>query len=311
MEDPFFSQYGNILDKLISFFGIMGFTKNTAKNRRVTRPSTPTQQVGKKVKKRANGKSSQSTLSHTRNHSTREVQQRKAELRGEVINPAEFRSGQATWRIFRIMAEFVEGYDFLSKINADVTIFGSARTLPGTKYYQLADELAGQLAKGGFSIITGGGPGIMEAANKGAYDAGGESIGLNIQLPFEQRINDYVRHGMGFHFFFTRKVMLTSPSQAFVAFPGGFGTMDEIFEVMTLIQTGKMQPVPVILIGKEYWNGLHRFLKEQMLDSHEAINADDLDIFSIVDTVDEAMRIIRKGVKVRDGRRRKKGIAVE
>ncbi len=222
-------------------------------------------------------------------------QMHKAVLRGEVIDPREFRSGAATWRIFRILSEFVEGYDFLSKLHADVTIFGSARIKPGTKYYKEATKLARLMAQNGFSIITGGGPGIMEAANKGAYLGGGESIGLNIQLPFEQRINKYVRHGMAFHFFFTRKVMLTSPSQAFVAFPGGFGTMDEVFEVLTLIQTHKMQPVPVILVGRDYWESLNNFIEDKMV-SYKTINKDDLDIFHIVDSAEEALEILKKTV---------------
>ncbi|HLD21914.1 MAG TPA: TIGR00730 family Rossman fold protein [Patescibacteria group bacterium] len=235
-----------------------------------------------------------------RGHWQKEIQEHKAELRGEVINPSEFRSGKATWRIFRIMAEFVEGYDFLSKLTADITIFGSARIRPGSKYYHLAEEICRLLAKKGFSIVTGGGPGIMEAANKGAYEAGGESIGINIQLPFEQRINDYVHHGMGFHFFFTRKVMLTSPAQAFIAFPGGYGTMNEIFEVLTLIQTHKMQPVPIILVGKEFWGGLYTFIKEQMLDENKAINAKDLELFTIVDSAKEVMEVIKKNVVAHD-----------
>lgn len=226
-------------------------------------------------------------------------QEKSAKMRGEVINPMEFRSGKATWRIFRIMSEFVEGYDFLSKVTTDITFFGSARLKPGSEYYMLAEELASELAKEGFSIITGGGPGIMEAANKGAFESGGESIGLNIQLPFEQRINDYVHHGMGFHFFFTRKVMLTSPSQAFVAFPGGFGTMDEIFEVMTLVQTHKMQPVPVVLFGKDFWSPLEEFMRTQMLEHYKTINAEDLELFQIVDTVEEAMDVVRNHV-IRD-----------
>lgn len=226
----------------------------------------------------------------------------KAKIRGEVINPAEFRSSEATWRIFRIMSEFVEGYDFLSKLKADVTVFGSARTKPGTKYYKVAEELALKMAKEGFSIVTGGGPGIMEAANKGAYKGGGESIGLNIQLPFEQRINKWVRHGIGFHFFFTRKVMLTSPSQAFVAFPGGFGTMDEVFEVITLIQTHKMQPVPVVLVGREFWGTLaEEFIKKEML-THHTISKDDLKIFNVVDSADEAMEILKEHVIIDKGK---------
>lgn len=221
----------------------------------------------------------------------------EATMRGEVIHPADFRSGKATWRIFRIMSEFVDGYNFLSELSADVTIFGSARTKKSSKYYKLAEKLTYMMAKEGFSVITGGGPGTMEAANKGAFRGGGESIGLNIQLPFEQRINRYVRHGMGFHFFFTRKVMLTSPSQAFIGFPGGFGTIDEVMEVLTLMQTHKMQPVPVILVGKEFWGKLREFFVEQMLGEHKAINPDDLGLFTIVDSAEEAMVILRKTVK--------------
>ncbi len=224
-----------------------------------------------------------------------------AKLRGEVIDPSEFKGGNATWRIFRIMAEFVDGYEFLSKISADVTVFGSARTKPGEKYYEEAVKLSTLMAGEEISVITGGGPGIMEAANKGAHDAGGESIGLNIQLPFEQRINKYVRHGLGFHFFFTRKVMLTSPSQAFVAFPGGFGTMDEIFEVLTLIQTKKMQPVPVILMGEDFWGPMvENFIRPQMLEAHKTISPEDMDIFHVVNSAEEAMEIIKKTVRHRD-----------
>ncbi len=218
----------------------------------------------------------------------------KAKLRGEVINPKEFRSTTATWRIFRIMSEFVEGYDFLSTLHADITVFGSARLTPDTEAYQNAEKLGKLLAESGFSVITGGGPGIMEAANKGAYEAGGESVGLNIQLPFEQRVNPYVRHTIGFHFFFTRKVMLTSPSQAFVAFPGGFGTIDEVFEVMTLLQTGKMQRVPMILFGRDFWGGLETFMKDKLLAQYKTIAEKDLELFHIVDTPEEAMEIILK-----------------
>ena len=226
------------------------------------------------------------------------VQNAEALLRGEVIHPADFRSGSATWRIFRIMAEFVDGYDFLADLKADITVFGSARTKPGSKYYELATDLTRHMAKAGYSVITGGGPGIMEAANKGATLGGGESIGLNIQLPFEQRINKYVKHGMGFHYFFTRKVMLTSPSQAFVAFPGGFGTVDEVMEVLTLMQTHKMQPVPVILVGAKFWGSLRNFIQEQMLEEHNAIRDTDMNLFTIVDSTKEAMAILKKHVVV-------------
>ena len=223
-------------------------------------------------------------------------QEHQANLRGEVINPSEFSGSKATWRIFRIMAEFVDGYEFLSNVSADITVFGSARTKPTEKSYKEAVKLTKMMAKAGFSVITGGGPGIMEAANRGAFEGGGESIGLNIQLPFEQRINKYVRHGLGFDFFFTRKVMLTSPSQAFIGFPGGYGTIDEIFEVMTLIQTGKMEPVPVILVGEDYWGPLEVFIREVMLKKHKTISAKDMNIFTVVDTAEEAMEIIKKNV---------------
>lgn len=227
---------------------------------------------------------------------------KKAKLRGEVINPADFKSSAATWRIFRILAEFVDGYEFLSNLKADVTIFGSARTKPGSKYYEEGEKMGSLLASNDFSVVTGGGPGIMEAVNKGAFECGGESIGLNIQLPFEQRINKYVRHGIGFHFFFTRKVMLTSPSQAFIAFPGGFGTIDEIFEVLTLIQTGKMQNVPVLLIGKDYWGKLDDFIKTEMLEKEHAIAEKDRELYDIVDTAEEAMEIIMANVTTDKGK---------
>lgn len=240
----------------------------------------------------AKPKKKNSSHGHARRQHPTNHQARIATLRGEVIHPSEFKSGEATWRIFRIMAEFVDGYEFLAGVSADVTIFGSARIKPGTRYYKEAQKLGGLLAQNGFSVITGGGPGIMEAANKGAYEGGGESIGLNIQLPSEQRANKYIRHGLGFNFFFTRKVMLTAPSQAFVAFPGGFGTIDEIFEILTLIQTKKMQPVPVVLIGQEYWAKLADFIKKEMYNEHQTIDEADLNIYTIVDSAKEAMAII-------------------
>lgn len=199
---------------------------------------------------------------------------------------------EITWRIFRIMAEFVEGFQFLSESNREVTFFGSARTKPDNKWYQEAVKLGGLLAKEGFTVITGGGPGIMEAGNKGAKEAGGESIGLNIQLPMEQRINEYVTRGRGFHYFFTRKVMLAASAQAYVYFPGGFGTLDEFFEIVTLIQTKKMQPIPIVCIGKEFWDGLFAWVRETQLEKFEAISAEDFDLFHVVDTAEEAQAII-------------------
>src|SRR3989344_8478636 len=197
-----------------------------------------------------------------------------------------------TWRIFRIMSEFVEGFQFLIGLKRTVTVFGSARTKPGSVYYKKAEELARRLTKAKFTVITGGGPGVMEAVNKGATLAGGESIGLNIQLPFEQRMNTYVKRGIGFHYFFTRKVILSFSAQAYVYFPGGFGTLDEFFEIITLIQTQKMDRIPVILIGSEYWQPLIAWLESTVLVKQRAIEEDDLELFQVTDSVDEAFRII-------------------
>lgn len=203
------------------------------------------------------------------------------------------RMSDITWRIFRIMAEFVEGFQFLSETSREVTIFGSARLSPDNKWYQEAVELGALLAKAEFSVVTGGGPGIMEAANKGAYDAGGESIGINIQLPMEQRINPYVKKSRAFHYFFTRKVILAASAQAYVYFPGGFGTMDELFEILTLIQTEKSEKIPIVLVGKEYWDGLFAWLKSTQLEIFGTISPEDLEMFKIVDTAQEAFDLIK------------------
>lgn len=197
-----------------------------------------------------------------------------------------------SWRIFRIMAEFVEGYQFLSKLEREVTILGSARTKVEDIFYSTARELGKLLAENGFTTITGGGPGIMEAANRGAYEAGGKSVGLNIQLPFEQRINPYVKESAAFYYFFTRKVMLTSPANAFVYFPGGFGTMDEFFEVVDLMELGKMDRSPIILVGKEYWSPLIEFLKNKS-SQIGAVPKSDIDSWQIVDTAEEAFEFIK------------------
>jgi uncharacterized protein (TIGR00730 family) len=197
-----------------------------------------------------------------------------------------------SWRIFRIMAEFVEGYQFLSQFEKAVTVFGSARLESGSQYYQAATELASLLGHDGYAVITGGGPGIMEAANKGAAEVGGESVGLNIQLPFEQRINPYVKKATAFYYFFTRKVMLTSPANAFVFFPGGFGTMDEFFEVVDMMELGKMSQAPVVMVGKDYWQPLLNFLRAGPVGCG-CFPAEDLNQWHLVDTAEEAYSIIK------------------
>lgn len=223
-------------------------------------------------------------------------QQEMAKIRGEIIHPQDLSAGAGiiTWRILRIMSEFVDGYEFLGKLEKDVTIFGSARTKPGSKYYEEAYKLGRLLAKNKYTVVTGGGPGIMEAANKGAFEAGGKSLGLNIQLPMEQRLNPYVTGSLGFHFFFTRKVMLSTPSTAFAFFPGGFGTLDEFFEIATLIQTHKMPRAPLVLIGKDFWTSLNHFIKYQMSDNELTIDRKDMSLYQVVDTAEEAMRIINR-----------------
>jgi hypothetical protein len=226
---------------------------------------------------------------------TAQHQDQLAKIRGEIIKPHDVskHGGTVSWRIFRVMSELVDGYEFLSGLEREITIFGSARTTPGTHYYEEAEKLGKMLASENFTVITGGGPGTMEAANKGAFAAGGRSLGLNIELPHEQRVNPYVKKGLGFHFFFTRKVMLTSPSQAFVVFPGGFGTLDEFFEVITLMQTGKMPRVPIILFGKDFWKKIDEFIKTVLLVDYNAIDKNDLTLYQLVDSADEAMKIIR------------------
>ncbi len=201
---------------------------------------------------------------------------------------------EITWRIFRIMAEFVEGFQFLSESCREVTFFGSARFKPTNRWYKESVKLGKLLAEKGFTIITGGGPGIMEGGNKGAKQGGGESIGLNIQLPFEQRINKFVTRGRGFHYFFTRKVMLAASAQAYVYFPGGFGTLDEFFEIITLVQTKKMQKTPIVCVGKDFWEGLFKWVDTVQLKQYKTVSAKDLKLVKIVDTAEEAFEIISK-----------------
>ena len=202
-----------------------------------------------------------------------------------------------SWRVFRIMSEFVQGFELLRGHGLAATFWGSARTNPDDEYYKAAEELAAKLAKADFSIISGGGPGIMEASNVGAFKVGGKSVGLNIQLPFEQKLNPYTTESLNFDFFFSRKVMLTFASEVYVYFPGGFGTLDELFEIVTLIQTKKIEPIPVVLYGKDYWEPLLRFFEQGLLKKYETISPEDLEIFHVVDSVDEAYKHIKKAVK--------------
>jgi hypothetical protein len=195
------------------------------------------------------------------------------------------------------MSEFVDGFTFLAHVQRSVTIFGSARLPETHPYYQLARELGQRLAGEGYTIVTGGGPGIMQAGNQGACDVGGDSVGLNIQLPHEQRINPYVRRSMSFHYFFSRKVMLDFSAEAYVFFPGGFGTLDELFEVLVLIQTGKMECcVPVILMGTDFWAPLCDWLRGTLLEQLQSISPADLTIWTLTDDLDEAVRRINQGV---------------
>ncbi len=206
---------------------------------------------------------------------------------------SEIRSNDS-WIIFRIMSEFVDGFDRLSKIGPCVSIFGSARTAKEHPHYKMADDLAFKICQKGYGIITGGGPGIMEAANKGAQRAGGKSVGLNIDLPFEQSDNPYIdrERSLRFNYFFVRKLMFVKYAQGFVVLPGGFGTMDELFESLTLIQTEKIGKFPIVLIGKDYWTGLLDWIKGTLLEKSNNINKEDLDLFFLTDSVDEAVKFI-------------------
>ncbi|WP_417886612.1 TIGR00730 family Rossman fold protein [Zunongwangia sp.] len=201
-----------------------------------------------------------------------------------------------SWAIFKIMGEFVNGYEKLSQIGPCVSIFGSARTKPDMKYYKLTEEVANKIVEHGYGIITGGGPGIMEAGNKGAHLAGGTSVGLNIELPFEQHDNPYIDNdkSLDFDYFFVRKVMFVKYSQGFVVMPGGFGTLDELFEAITLIQTHKIDKFPIILVGSDFWGGLVDWIKTTLLDSFENISEKDVDLVQVVDTPEEVIEILNK-----------------
>ena len=204
----------------------------------------------------------------------------------------DFKSGES-WRLFKILGEFVEGIDSLYSLGPAVSIFGSARIKPDDPYYEQTKTLAALFAKSGYAVITGGGPGIMEAANKGAMGEGVESVGLNINLPFEERINPYTTKQIEFDYFFVRKVMFIKYAQAYIIMPGGFGTLDELFETITLIQTKRIRPTPVILMGSHYWNGLIQWIKGQMM-ADKMISPEDLDLFHVLDDPQKALEIVEK-----------------
>jgi uncharacterized protein (TIGR00730 family) len=207
-----------------------------------------------------------------------------------------------SWAIFKIMSEFVEGYERMAKIGPCVSVFGSARTKPDNKYYQLAIEVGEKLARAGFGVITGGGPGIMEAGNQGAQKGGGKSVGLNIDLPFEQNYNPWIdaEHNLEFNYFFVRKVIFVKYSQAFVILPGGFGTLDELFEAITLIQTKKINKRPVVLLGHEYWDGMVDWVKRIMLEKEANISEGDMNYLKVVDTAAEAVKYIEDFYKTHE-----------
>jgi uncharacterized protein (TIGR00730 family) len=199
-----------------------------------------------------------------------------------------------SWAIFKIMGEFVNGFEKMSRIGPCVSIFGSARTKPGEKYYQLAENIARKIVEAGYGIITGGGPGIMEAGNKGAHLAGGTSVGLNIELPFEQHDNPYIDSdkNLDFDYFFVRKVMFVKYAQGFVVMPGGFGTLDEVFEAITLIQTNKIEKFPIIMVGSEFWEGVIEWIKDTVMEKFGNISATDLDLIHLVNTENEVVDIL-------------------
>ena len=199
-----------------------------------------------------------------------------------------------SWALFKIMSEFVQGYERMSQIGPCVSVFGSARLKPGDKYYELAVKVANKIVEQGYGVITGGGPGIMEAGNKGAHLGGGTSVGLNIDLPFEQHFNPYIDSdkNLNFDYFFVRKVMFVKYSQGFVVMPGGFGTLDELFEAITLIQTHKIDKFPIILVGKEFWSGLINWIKSTLSEQFKTVSPEDLDLIEVVDTEDEVIELL-------------------
>lgn len=200
------------------------------------------------------------------------------------------------WRIFRIMAEFVDGFESMAKIDNGVSVFGSARTPPEDKYYKMAVNLGRDLAMEGYTVITGGGPGIMEAANRGAREANGVSVGLNIDLPFEQKPNPFISKLLSFRYFFCRKVMFSKYSRVIITFPGGFGTMDELFEHLTLVQTLKIPPLPIILVGRKFWGGMLAWIEDELV-AQKLISTEDLKLYDIADNPSEVMEILNEKLK--------------
>ena len=201
-------------------------------------------------------------------------------------------SDEFGWRIFRIMAEFVDGFQLIRTLHKTVSFFGSARFDENDHHYKEARDLAQKLGKAGYTVVTGGGPGIMEAGNRGAMDVKAPSVGLNIELPAEQRLNPYTTRSQGFHYFFTRKVMLSYAAQAYVFFPGGFGTLNELTELLMLVQTKKIDPLPIVLVGKDFWSPFMKWIDEHVYQNHKAIDKEDMGIYHLAQSVDEAFEII-------------------
>ena len=224
--------------------------------------------------------------------------EKPADLIKDAVEQKSWQESHITdsWRVFKILSEFVEGFEKLARIGPCVSIFGSARTHYNNKYYKLAEDIAYKLTQKGYGVITGGGPGIMEAANKGAARGNGKSVGINIDLPFEQKPNPYIDTDklITFDHFFVRKVMFMKYAQGFIVLPGGFGTFDELFEAITLIQTRKIGRFPIVLVGKKYWKGLIDWIREMMLEEEHNISPHDLELFTVVDTSDEAVALIDK-----------------
>ena len=217
-----------------------------------------------------------------------------------MVNKAPYHSSEETWRMFRIMAEFVEGIETMAGLGPCISIFGSARTAPEHPHYKMAQSMGKVAAENGYGVITGGGPGIMEAGNRGAKEGGGDSVGLCIDLPFEQSTNPYVKTEVIFRYFFVRKVMFLRYASAVVVCPGGFGTLDEMFETLTLVQTHKTPHLPLILMGKEFWGGMMDWIKSEMLENSEYISPDDPDLIHITDDPEEAIKIINNFNQKRD-----------